>query len=54
MAGKPFIDERVIRGQQLQDAAILVDDVVDQELDLAAKRLPQVVVEIRIDGGIRL
>ena len=52
--GEPFVDERVIRGQQIQDAAILVDDAVEQELDLAAKRLPQVVVEIRIDTGIRL
>ncbi len=54
MPGEPFVDERVIRGQQIQDAAILVDDAVEQELDLAAKRDPQVVVEIRIDAGIRL
>ena len=54
MAGEPFVDERVIRGQQIQDAAVLMDDAVEQELDLAAKRVPQVVVEIRIDAGIRL
>ena len=54
VAGEPFVDERVVRGQQIQDAAVLVDDAVEQELDLAAKRVPQVVVEIRIDAGIRL
>ena len=54
MTGEPLVDERVVRGQEIQDAAVLADDAVEQELDLAAKRLPQVVVEIRIDAGIRL
>ena len=38
MPGEPFVDERVIRVQQIQDAAILVQDAVEQELDLTAKR----------------
>src|SRR6187399_2274579 len=51
--GEPFVDERVVGVQQVEHAAILLDDRVEQELDLAAKRDAQVVVEIRIDAGVR-
>ena len=33
--GQPLVDEGVIRGQQIEDAAILVDDAVEEQLDLA-------------------
>ena len=44
---QPLVDERVIRGQQIEDAAILMDDAAEEQLDLALVRRPQVVVEIR-------
>ena len=38
MRREPFVDERVVRVQQFQDAAVLANDAVE-ELDLLAKRL---------------
>ena len=45
--GEPLVDERVIRRQQIEHAAIFVDDAVEEQLDFALERLAQVVVEIR-------
>jgi hypothetical protein len=45
--GQPLVEERVIRAQKVEHAAILAQDAVDEELCLAAKRLPEVFVEIR-------
>ena len=36
--GQPLVDERVIRRQQIEDAAIFVDDAVEEQLDLALER----------------
>ena len=47
---QPFVDERVVGRQQIEDAAVLVHDAVEEQLDLAPERLPQVVVEVRIDS----
>src|SRR5207247_8157598 len=39
MLGEPFVDERVIRAQQLERAPILAQDAVDEELGLLPKGL---------------
>ena len=44
---QPLVDERVVGGQQVEHAAVLAQDAVDEQLDLAAERLAQAVVEIR-------
>ena len=49
MLGQPLVDERVVRGQQIDDAAVLADDAVEEQLDFAPHRLPQRVVEVGID-----
>ena len=45
--GQPLVDERVVGRQQVDDAAILADDAVEQQLDFAAHRLAQRIVEVR-------
>ena len=49
MLCQPFVDEGVVGGQQIDDAAILADHAVEQQLHLAAHRLPQRIVEVGID-----
>ena len=44
---QPLVDERVIRGQQIEDAAILMGDAAEEQFDLALVCRAQVVVEIR-------
>ena len=44
---QPFVDERVVSGQQLGYAVILTDLAVEEERQLTRKRLAQVLVEIR-------
>jgi hypothetical protein len=38
MLGEPLVDERVVAVQQVEHAAILVHDRLEQQLDLAAER----------------
>ncbi len=45
--GQPLVHERVVGAQQLERAAVLAHDVAEEQLGLAAERLPDVVVEIR-------
>ena len=49
---EPFVQERVVRPQQVERAPILADDAVDEELGLLAQGLPEVVVEIREDAHV--
>ena len=46
---QPLVDERVVRVQQIDDAAIFADDAVEEQLDFAPHRLPQRIVEVGID-----
>jgi hypothetical protein len=46
MAGKSFIDEGVIRIQQVDDAAVLAHDALKEKLRLAPEGLPQVVIPV--------
>ena len=45
MARQTLVHERVIRVQQLQNAAVAEQHIVEQQIGLAFKRQPQVVVE---------
>jgi len=45
MHRKPFVDESVVRGQQFQHAAILVDDVLEVLFRLAHHRIAQRLIE---------
>ena len=47
---QPLVDERVVGAQQVERAAILAHDALEEELGLAAERLPQRVVEVREDA----
>ena len=38
LLGQPLIDEGVIRGQQIEDAAVLMDDAAEEQLDFALGR----------------
>ncbi len=44
---QPFVDERVFRVQQIENAAVLAQHAVHEQLGLAPEGLPQVVVEVR-------
>ncbi len=46
VARQPLVEERVVGTQQIERAAILADDALDEHLGLDAKRLPQRVVEV--------
>jgi hypothetical protein len=47
--GQAFVDERVVRRQQIEDAAIVADDTVEEHLDFTTHRLTQRIVEVGID-----
>ena len=51
---EPLVDERVVRAQQIEHAAVLVHDALEEQLRFAAERLPQVVVEVREQPRIGL
>ena len=44
--GEPLVDKRVVGIQQIDHAAVLVDDALDEQLGFFAESLPQIVVEI--------
>ena len=44
---QPLVDERVVGAQQLQRAAVLAQDVREEQLGFAAEGLADVVVEVR-------
>ena len=54
MLGEALIEEGVIRGQQIDDAAILAQRAFDQQLGFLLERLTQVLVEVRKGCRIRL
>src|SRR4029434_6342970 len=47
MPGEPFVHERVVGVQELEDAPVAAQDVGEQQLGLAPERLANVVIEIR-------
>ena len=49
MLREPFVDERVIGCQQIDDAPVLANDGVEHQLHLPAHGLAERVVEVRID-----
>ena len=46
MLGKPLVHERVVCRQQIENAAILADDALEEQLDFTLERVAQVVVEV--------
>ena len=52
MLRQPLVDERVVGVQQVEHAAILAHDAVEEQLGLALEGLPQVVVEVGEDEQI--
>ncbi len=51
--GEAFIDERVVGPQQIERAAILVQNALDEQLGFLAQRLSKVVVEIGKQPHVR-
>jgi hypothetical protein len=51
--GQPFVDERVVRSQQVEDAVVFGHDAAEKHFRLTPERLPQVVVEVREHPGVR-
>src|SRR5262245_7701407 len=51
--GQAFIEEGVVRTQQVDDAVILSQLTFDQEFGFLRKGLPQVLVEIRKGRRVR-
>ena len=47
MPGQLFVEERVVRGQQIHDAPIGLELIVEKELGLLDESTPQIVVEPR-------
>ena len=48
MLRQPLVDEGVVGRQQIEHVAIVADDAVEEELDLAPHRAAQRVVEVGI------
>ena len=53
MCCQAFVDECVVRRQQFDRAAVFVQDALKEHLGFGPHRLPQVIVEIRINGSFR-
>ena len=51
VARQPFVHERVVGVDQIDDASVFADDALEEHLGFAAKRLPQVLVEV-LRGGL--
>ena len=47
--GEPLVDERIVRGQQIEHIAILADDAVEEQFDFTAHGAAQRIVEVGID-----
>src|SRR5262249_9456020 len=47
MSGKPFVQERVIGAQQIERAAILAHDALEEQFRFAPKGLPKSIVKVR-------
>ena len=45
MLGQTFVDERVVRAQQINDTAVFSNDTVEKQLDLAPHRLRLTIVK---------
>ena len=45
---EPLVDERVIRRQQIEHAAIFAQDAAGEQLRFAAEPLPQIFVEVAL------
>ena len=54
VASQPLVQKGVVGAQQVEDAAILADDALEEQLRLAAHRATQVVVEVREEIAVRL
>jgi hypothetical protein len=54
MQRQALVDEGVVGRQQIQHAAVLVQDAVNEELGLAPERGAQPVVEVGKDHGVRI
>ena len=52
VARKPLVDEGIVGAQQLKQAPVRTDLIVDEQLCLTLEGLPQVLVELRKSGGI--
>ena len=50
---EPLVDERVVRGQQIEHAAIFAEDAAGKELRFAAEALAQVLVEVLVASSDR-
>src|SRR5438093_12214381 len=48
-----FIEERVIRPDEIEHAAILAQHAVEEELGFLPEGLPQVVIEVAIKSSVR-
>ena len=51
MFSQPFVHKRVVRSKQIHDAAILVDNALEEQLRLTTEGLAQIVVEVRKNHG---
>ena len=51
--GEPLVEERVVRLEQVEHAAVLAQDALEEQLRLLAERLPQVVVEVGEQPQVR-
>ena len=47
MARQPLVDERIVRGQQLQNATVVLQLTRDEQLGLLLHGVTQVLVEVR-------
>ena len=50
---EPLVDERVIRRQQLADAAVLPHLTLDEQLGFLTQRLTEILIKIRKQLGVR-
>ncbi len=51
---EPFVDKRVVRAQQVEQAPILADRALDEHLGFRPKRLAEVFIELGVLGGLSL
>src|SRR5690606_17771875 len=47
VGSESFVDKRVIRVQQIEDAAVFTNQTVEEQLHLASERVAEIVIKVR-------
>ena len=48
-----LVDEGIVRGEEVEEAPVLTNEVIEEHLGLLPHRIGEILIEVRIEVGIR-